>query len=171
MVITLVIGNFREIPLFPSKEEMFSSPNAQHLRKNRIAGEHYADLDDYLDMHFRLLHEDGFADVRKAVFHLHRGEISTKRLNGVKIYSKVPVVGTRLTDKGIFFQMNIGANTKINWARCKRLMTGALLCLSSDDFASDLLWAVVGNRDEKMLAKVETYLFFTRYVNTSLIVK
>lgn len=134
---------------------MFNSPNAPHLRKNKVEGEHYADLDDYLDMHFRLLHEDGFADIRKAVFHLHRGDIN-KRLNGVKVYRNVPVAGTRLNEKGVFFQMNIGAHTKINWARSKRLMTGALLCLSSDDFASDLLWAVVGNRDEKMLAKVST---------------
>ncbi len=140
--------------MFPSKEEMFNNPDAKHLRKNRVEGEHYADIDDYLDMHYRLLHEDGFADIRKAVYYIHRGEINTKRLNGVKIYWNVPVVGTHLTEKGIFFQMNIGANTKINWARSKRLMTGALLCLSSDDFASDLLWAVVGNRDEKMLAKV-----------------
>ena len=156
LITLLPAGDFRSIPLFPSKEEMFASPFAQHLRKNKVEGELYANLDDYLDMHYRLLHEDGFADIRKAVFNLHRGNIN-KRLNGVKIYPKVPVVGTRLDERGIFFQMNIGANTKINWARSKRLMTGALLCLSGDDFASDLLWATVASRDDKMLAKVYRY--------------
>lgn len=149
-------GNFRDIPLFPSKEEMFSSPTAKHLRKNKVAGEHYLDVDDYLDVQYRLLHEDGFADVRKAVYNIHRGNVGNNRLKGVKIYWHVPVVGTRLDQSGIFFQMHIGANSKINWARSKRLMTGALLCISSDDFASDLLWAVVRRRDNKQLARVST---------------
>ncbi len=132
---------------------MFNSPKAQHIRKNKVDGEAFADIDDYLDMHFRLLHEDGFADIRKAVYQIHQTGVLDKRLKGVKIYQG-PVVSQRLTDRGIFFQVNIGANTKINWARSKRLMTGALLCLSGDNFTSDLLWAVVANRDPKILAKV-----------------
>mgnify|MGYP001030771146 CR=1 FL=1 len=130
---------------------MFASPVARDLRKNKVEGEHYENVDDYLDMHFRLLHEDAFADLRRAVFNLHH-RIVDKRMTGVKIYTNALVLGTRLDFKGIFYQIQI--SNKINWARSKRLMPGSLLCLSSDSYASDLLWATVADRDEKKLTQV-----------------
>lgn len=130
---------------------MFASPVAKDLRKNKVEGEHYDNVDDYLDMHFRLLHEDGFADLRRAVYNLHNG-IADKRLTGVKIYNNVLVSSARLDFKGVFYQVQIAS--KINWARSKRLMPGSLLCLSCDNFAADLLWATVADRDETKLAQV-----------------
>jgi hypothetical protein len=62
----------------------------------------------------------------------------------------------------ISFQKGGNAKSAKMFLRSNRLMFGALVCLSSDDF-NTLHWATVQNRDEKFLVKGQVDLDFIGY--------
>ncbi|KAH3813306.1 NFX1-type zinc finger-containing protein 1-like [Dreissena polymorpha] len=146
--------DFRTIPVLPRIEEIkgFIQP---FLRKNKLSGQ-YEDVDDYLDVQFRLLREDFIGPLRDGITeYIKHNENKTKpnvRNTDVRLYRNVFVVGPELTEFGLSFKMKMEMTPglrKIHWELGKRLIYGSLVCLSVDEFDTLVLATVVDNKKIK----------------------
>lgn len=78
---------FRQIAVYPTKEEI-RSKKGNFLRKNRIE-RGYDDLDDYLDVQFRLLREDFIAPLRTGIQEILFDAPKDERSQDLYIYHQV----------------------------------------------------------------------------------
>ncbi|KAH3813292.1 hypothetical protein DPMN_141745 [Dreissena polymorpha] len=142
--------DFRTIPVLPRIEEIkgFIQP---FLRKNKLGGQ-YEDVDDYLDVQFRLLREDFIGPLRDGITEYIKNNESKAKSNirntDVRIYRNVIVVGPELAEFGLSFKMKMEMTTglrKIHWELGKRLIYGSLVCLSDNEFDTLVLATVIDN--------------------------
>ena len=163
--------DFRKLSVFPNREDIFKKEKP-FLREN-IMKKPFPSVDQYLDIHFRLLKEDSVAGLRNGCRDLEKRykqqqyskaavdkSSNARQQNDVIMYSDVvinePVIAKNRqgNTKGIVF--NIEFNSKhpsikrVNWARSKRLMYGSLVCLISTDF-NKVHFATVQDRNPDML--------------------
>ena len=166
--------DFRNLSVFPTVEDIFNK-KSPFLREN-IVNKPFSSVNQYLDIHFRLLKEDSLAGLRKGIQDLHRnyrrqqyGQAAVETLskssndrpqNDVIVYNNVtinePVTKRQVGTNGIVY--NVAFNSKhpsikrVNWKRSKRLMFGSLVCLISNDF-NKVHFATVQDRNPDMLAE------------------
>ena len=163
--------DFRKLSVFPNREDIFKK-RKPFLRENVIK-KPFPSVDQYLDIHFRLLKEDSLAGLRNGCRHLEKRykqqqyskaavdkSSNARQQNDVIVYSDVVIdeqviaKNRQGNTKGIVF--NIEFNSKhpsikrVNWARSKRLMYGSLVCLISTDF-NKVHFATVQDRNPDML--------------------
>jgi hypothetical protein len=133
-------NDFHDINLIPTSEDIFSEEQA-FVRPNLIRGA-YTSVGHYLDVQFRLLHEDFLCPVREGITEYVRKVESQKLRKGkpitnVRLYRKVMFLNPRVvTDRiGIVVDFDPEKRLKrIQWRHSKRFMYGSLLCFSQDNF-------------------------------------
>ena len=102
---------------------------------------------NYLDIVFRLLHEDAISDLRNAIGLMrglqakgaHKREMRKKlRENQVKIYDGLTIQSLEVTEGARCIQFRVPMSKKhlADWRIVKKLMGGALVLLSHDSFTT-----------------------------------
>ncbi|XP_046668354.1 NFX1-type zinc finger-containing protein 1-like [Homalodisca vitripennis] len=149
-----VPNKFRDLPLIPVKDDFLS--DKPFLRQNVVKGS-YKDVEQYLDIQFRLLREDFIAPIRAGIYE-YIENVSTphmkRKYTSVKIYPKVQFQYPYKSRDTFGFLINFDCDKKlprnINWEWNKRFMVGNLLLFSNDHFQTFYLATVV-ERDLKHL--------------------
>uniref|UniRef100_W5N812 Zinc finger, NFX1-type containing 1 n=1 Tax=Lepisosteus oculatus TaxID=7918 RepID=W5N812_LEPOC len=157
------VKNYRQMSIFPMYEDIHTT-DKPFMRPN-IIGKKFEDGNTYLDTHFRLLREDFVRPLRDGITQLLKFEgtdLRRGRFDDIRIYFNTRILSPICTPKGILHRVQFEThNLKgVNWENSKRLLFGALLCLSKDDFET-MIFATVANRDMKDLVKGITTLNFT----------
>ncbi|KAJ9575016.1 hypothetical protein L9F63_007818, partial [Diploptera punctata] len=144
-------NSFREINLIPTVNDIFS--RRPFVRPNIIKGS-YTSIEHYLDVQFRLLHEDFLCPMREGISeYIHRKEEKTGRISNVRIYKKVLFLSPRVVADRVGIVVNFDPDKrmkKMNWKNSKRFMYGSLLCFTQDNFRS-IMFGTVIEKNEKDL--------------------
>lgn len=133
-------NDFRHINLIPTSEDIFSEEEA-FVRPNLIRGA-YTDVEHYLDVQFRLLHEDFLCPIREGITEYVRRVESQKLQKGkpisnVRFYHKVVFLNPRVVTGRFGIVVNFDPEKRlkrIQWGSSKRFMYGSLLCFTQDNF-------------------------------------
>ena len=142
--------DFREISVYPTTDDL-EVDKAVFLRKNIVEGK-YQDVTHYLDVQFRLLREDFIGPLREGVNEIARGIGRDERNQNLRVYRNVEIVDTVCTNSGIVFgvRFDVRPLRRVNWENSKRLIFGAFLCLSKDNFRT-LVFATITERKAELL--------------------
>lgn len=151
--------DFRELTVYPTSAEVLSEDRS-FVRMNKVEGR-YRDIEEYLDIQFRLLREDFVGPLREGIgeyLKQKRGSSDRKKIHSVKVHPRIRFLATQnVKDQvGVRLQFELDARklTK-NFGRLensKRFMFGALVCFTKDDFQS-LIFGKIIDRDPKLLEK------------------
>ncbi len=146
-------NDFRTLSIMPTPEDMYSNGDP-FLRANVVKGS-YPDVETYLDVQFRLLREDFFRPIRKALLEYRELRESKKqvfRLDNVRLYNDVLILEPErgMGEDTFVIQFSTKATQRINWEGSKRLIYGSLLLLSADDFKTFLIFTVVDRKPEAL---------------------
>ncbi|XP_069679800.1 NFX1-type zinc finger-containing protein 1-like isoform X4 [Periplaneta americana] len=145
--------DFRKISVYPTPDEILTK-KLPFLRPNKTKGA-YSDVENYLDIQFRLLREDFVCPLREGIMNYLHSKPTKKnnRVHNVRIYKNVTFKSMKVTSNKIGVLVNFDPNfknKKISWINSKRFMFGSLLCFTDDDFRSIILATVI-DRDIKLL--------------------
>ena len=139
--------DFKEISIYPGQKEICSEEKP-FLRRNKTEKtEEYKDLNDYLDVQFRLLREDFVSPLREGIREINKKIPRDQRSQNLYIYENVEIMHTVCTRAGIVhcIHLDMRGLKKIPWEHSKRLIYGSFLCLSKDNFKT-MMFATVANR-------------------------
>ncbi|BFZ14774.1 hypothetical protein BsWGS_17813 [Bradybaena similaris] len=142
---------FRELSIIPTTADFDPAEDIVY-RANKVKGA-YGNINDYLDVQFRLLRADLILPLRQNIMKYLQGG-DHKNFRGMQVYTQVRIVRPVCHDKGLCFRLSFDVSSlrRVNWQVSQRLKYGSLLCLSADNF-NTYQCAVVENRDAKDLAK------------------
>jgi hypothetical protein len=101
---------------------------------------------------FRLLREDFIGPLREGVNEIAEGIGRNERNQNLRIYRNVQIVDTVCTNSGIVYRVRFDVRRlrRVNWENSKRLIFGAFLCLSKDNFKT-LVFATITERKVEQL--------------------
>lgn len=88
--------DFRQISVYPTSQEV-TNLECSFVRRNKVEGS-YRDVNEYLDIQFRLLREDFVAPLRQGVCEYIKQSIGgseRKKIFTVKVHPRVRFVGTQ----------------------------------------------------------------------------
>ncbi|KAJ8401480.1 hypothetical protein AAFF_G00383990 [Aldrovandia affinis] len=158
------VESFRNMSIFPTYEDVHMTKKP--LLRPNIVSETFRDIDTYLDTHFRLLREDFVKPLRDGISQLlcfDGTNLRQGRFNDIRIYFDARIIAPICTPKGILYHVKFETKSlkMIDWASSKRLLYGALVCLSVDGFET-MIFATVANRDVNDLKQGVTTLLFTQ---------
>ncbi|KAK2149494.1 hypothetical protein LSH36_449g01010 [Paralvinella palmiformis] len=141
-----------DLPLVPSSDELLISPEEDFANLRPVKLNHaYECCEDYFDTYFCLLRADCFSSLRASMRALLAGNLDYRDMN---VYTKVNIAGISITTHGLIIGLKITPQKMIkNWSVCTNLMYGNLLCISPSGSFTDVIWAVVADRDVKELQK------------------
>lgn len=162
--------DFRDLTHFPAVEDIVvDSYERPFLRPNKVnlkVHGPYEDVDDYLDVHYRLMREDFFRPLREGILEYRkslreRRKTNSKRairIQNIRVYEKVRLLHVETDIDGIgvvldFDPDNKFASSRIEWEQSKRFMNGSLLVLSADEEFSSIVLVMVSKREPKALLK------------------
>ncbi|XP_041100383.1 NFX1-type zinc finger-containing protein 1-like isoform X2 [Polyodon spathula] len=159
----LDIEDFRYMSIFPTYEDIHLT--AKPFMRPNIIGQRFEDTKTYLDTHFRLLREDFIRPLRDGISQVLKfdgKDLRKGRFDDIRIYLNAYILSPICTHKGILYRVQFGIDNlkSVNWESSKRLLYGALVCLSRDNFET-MIFATVANRDVKDLQNGITTLDFT----------
>ena len=142
--------DFREISVYPTTNDL-EVDKVVFLRKNIVEGK-YQDVSHYLDVQFRLLREDFIGPLREGVNEIAEGFGRDERNQNLRIYRNVVIVDTVCTNTGIVhcIRFDVRPLRRVKWENSRRLIFGAFLCLSKDNFKS-LVFATIAERKAEQL--------------------
>ena len=142
--------DFREISVYPTTNDL-EVDKVVFLRKNIVEGK-YQDVSHYLDVQFRLLREDFIGPLREGVNEIAGGLGRDERNQNLRIYRNVVIVDTACTNTGIVhcIRFDVRPLRRVKWENSKRLIFGAFLCLSKDNFKT-LVFATIAERKAEQL--------------------
>jgi len=153
---------FRRLSVVPTSQDLHGQRDP-YLSKNLIFGQ-YTNVNDYLDVQFRLLREDLIRPLREGLAKLLEWKKygSNNRLKtDLKLYNKVHIVSPNFGTQGLIYKINFDVKhfRHVVWERSKRLNFGSLVCLSSDQFKT-ILVATVAEREVASIRQGEIHLLF-----------
>ncbi|XP_075772705.1 NFX1-type zinc finger-containing protein 1-like isoform X2 [Pelodiscus sinensis] len=141
--------DFHAIPVFPTPEELFVGAGPG-LQRNRPVGP-FESATAYLDTHFRLLREDFVRPLREGIsahFSLPSVFGGAGRPRGqLRLYRHVQLVKAGTSPAGAVYLARLPRGAAP--ASSKRLLSGSLTCLISDDCAQVLFGTVVGGSQQE----------------------
>ena len=127
-------NDFRMVSVMPTFDDIFPT-RLPFLRKIKATGG-YSDLSEYLDVQFRLLHEDFVQPLRQGVREYLISVDNPRQHVSVRTYRAVRVLGSGFRNE--WFVHTVTFDTKklahVQWEHSKRLIYGTLVCLSNDNF-------------------------------------
>ncbi|XP_054840650.1 NFX1-type zinc finger-containing protein 1-like [Eublepharis macularius] len=143
--------DFHLIPVFPTPEDIFLEPTWK-LKPNIIVGKYRSDA-AYLDTHFRLLREDLVKPLRDGIsaqFTLQNLFSGSEKVRGeLLLYQNVWLVQVGASPSGVMYLAKYVSKQKAAPVSSKRLLSGSLVCLISNDSHHVLFGTVAGcNRKE-----------------------
>ncbi|RUS68467.1 hypothetical protein EGW08_023771 [Elysia chlorotica] len=113
----------------------------------------YEDKHHYFDVQFRLLKQDFVIPLREGIQQFKQSGM-TKHFNSsdLRLYYDVHILGIVTTYDGIDHVLKFDTSKlkSVKWDFSKRLIFGALVCLSKDGFQT-IAMATISNRDAKAL--------------------
>ena len=156
--------NFRFLPILPDDKDL-QWDEKPFLRANKAKGK-YDNLDEYLDIQFRLLREDYIQPLRQGIRQYKEGivgEVNRKKFKDIRLYFNVQILNPVCTSSGIcnVLQFEIEPFKKTNWNASKRLLYGSLVCLSGNDF-DNLYFGIITDRKLKDLESGQVQVLFER---------
>ncbi|PSN54487.1 hypothetical protein C0J52_05534 [Blattella germanica] len=148
-------NNFRNINLIPTSDDIFAKEHV-FVRPNLIRGA-YTSVEHYLDVHFRLLHEDFLNPMREGINEFVK-KVETQKIRknkpitNVRFYPNVVFLRPKVVNDriGITVNFDIKKFKNINWRTSKRFMYGSLLCFTQDNFRTFFFGTII-EREEKDL--------------------
>lgn len=152
-------NDFREMTVYPTSADILSQ-ETPFLREN-IIDRRYKNVNDYLDIHFRLLRDDFVRPLREGIrdYRMQQsGQHKIKKIHTVKVHPKVQFLGSHSVKDQVGYKVQFESNLKKlsrslgRLENSKRFMFGALVCFTRDNFAS-LIFGKIIDRDIKMLEK------------------
>lgn len=153
-------NDFREISVYPSAAEITIN-ESPFLRPN-IVDRPYENINQYLDIQFRLLREDFVRPLREGICRYLK-EPTTKKIDNIKIYPIISFLcSEQVNEQNCYrIQFDWGKNKmrKVNYEQSRRFIFGSLLCFTPDNFMSILFGKVV-QRDVKDLEKGQLIIGF-----------
>ncbi|KAM4688146.1 NFX1-type zinc finger-containing protein 1-like [Discoglossus pictus] len=155
--------DFRSLSIYPTHQDIYLDQNPS-MRPNIIDGS-YLDGKSYLDTHFRLLREDFIRPLRDGISQLlllKSKDLAKIKLDDIRIYFDIRISFPVCTRNGIVHQIEFSTRnlTQVRWESSKRLLYGALVCLSKDNF-ENMFFATVADRNVKDLQNGIITLMFT----------
>ncbi|KAF9909958.1 NFX1-type zinc finger-containing protein 1 [Linnemannia zychae] len=137
--------NFRFQSVFPTDADInedYPEPAENIVHKAYDSTEHY------LETHFRLLRADCILPVRDAIQSYRYGTVDD---NDMTKYINVRPIALLFANIGLVHRMSfIVEGHRVNWRQSKRLIPGAIVCLSVDNF-EHFRFATVVERDLEFL--------------------
>ncbi|CAL8340356.1 unnamed protein product [Merluccius merluccius] len=163
------LENYRTIPIYPTREE-FHENKRPYLRPNVTTRKH-ADMETYLDTHYRLLREDFVRPLREGIQkliwgHLDMGknaeQLKKERFDDISVYFDVKLEMPLCTRSGLAYVIRFDTKPLkfVHWENSKRLLYGSLVCLSYDNFES-FLFATISERELKDLKEGRIQVIFS----------
>ena len=144
--------DFRAICIVPTSQEV--AENEQPFLRPNIVGGGFKDLNQYLDIQFRLLREDLVGPLREGIATLPEDEVRRRRgsPNDLRLYHNARVRQPVCTFSGMTHQVqfDISRLYRVNWNHSRRLIYGSLLCFSNDHFKNIKLATVVNRKPEEL---------------------
>nr|XP_022295270.1 NFX1-type zinc finger-containing protein 1-like [Crassostrea virginica] len=162
--------DFHDLSVLPTIQDLQFNKKPI-LRVNKTKGG-YDNLQQYLDIQFRLLREDYLHPLREGILD-YRRELEDASLSGkkqqtdIRIYENVEVIRPVCSNQGVrhVIRFDNAKLTKIRWESSRRLLYGSLLCLSPDGFQT-MLFATVTERQIEDLANGYVEVQFTEEAKT-----
>ncbi|XP_046375695.2 NFX1-type zinc finger-containing protein 1-like [Haliotis rufescens] len=141
--------NFRHIKLMPTNDDINPSMKPS-LTKNKAVGR-YTDVDEYLDVQYRLLREDFIQPLREGVSE-YQDLLAMKDRKTIRLYQNVLVRRFFCSEDGIVYrlQFDVSKLSQVDWGNTKRLMYGSMVCISSDNFKT-VRFAIISDRKPEKL--------------------
>ena len=161
--------HFRDISIVPKPYRInILAQRSAHLKANIIKGP-FDYLDQYLDVHFRLLREEFMSPLRNGLQqYLDSISADDKRQRNpfIRVYKEVCIIAP-VVKKELMFTVtfNVSRMQRINWEYSKRLLHGALVCLSSDNFKT-MHFGTIAERDPCSLKRGITRVRFEKGIKT-----
>lgn len=128
------------------------------LRKN-LRDKPFENLDDYLDIQFRLLREDCISQLRNGIFeYIHTKYVErsvAKRIQDARLYKNVTIEeGREMTLDGPLYTIKLDMNQvkRTRWEGSKRMLYGSLLCLLPDSYRT-LYFGIIAESDTDAIKK------------------
>ena len=151
-------NNFREIPVLPT-EFLLKHGETLFVRQNRIYGG-YNDVEHYLDVQFRLLHEDFLRPLREGIQaycsflagftnnELNNNNSRSFRHDDLRVYHRVQIKNIEGNNDGVTWLIEIDAQKKTKTSWKNKLLPGNLVCFSSDNFET-IYFGTIANRSNE----------------------
>ncbi|KAG1652739.1 NFX1-type zinc finger-containing protein 1 [Nymphon striatum] len=135
---------FREIKILPQHSELIKN-TAPSIQSNKVRSK-YKDLEEYLDIQFRLLREDFMAPLREVISTCCK-EKNIKKLKENRICRKLifeNVVINSIERRQFYdsfyniYWLDLSVHRKkfINFEHCKRFLTGDIVCIFNITFTA-----------------------------------
>lgn len=148
-------NNFRNIPILPTLDDLQTKP---FFRPN-LRDTPFENLDDYLDIQFRLLREDCISQLRNGIFeYIHTKYVErseARRIQDVRLYKHVTIEeGREMTLDGPMYTIKLDMNQvkRTRWEGGKRMLYGSLLCLIPDSYRR-LYFGIIAESDTDAIKK------------------
>ncbi|XP_067120912.1 NFX1-type zinc finger-containing protein 1-like isoform X2 [Centruroides vittatus] len=152
--------DYKTIPIFPTKDDFVNK--RPFLRPNIVKGNYFS-VNHYLDVQFRLLREDYVRPLRENLESYKQSSNQKGAEKKFRVYNNVQVLCPYNTEGGIvhLISFDVKPFSRVQWEVSKRLLTGSLLCFSSDNFET-MKFATVANRDPSKLRKGQLEVHFEK---------
>ncbi|XP_034235841.1 NFX1-type zinc finger-containing protein 1-like [Thrips palmi] len=161
-------SDFRELTHFPTLEDIVVDNHMKpFLRPNKVDPKvhgTYENVDDYLDVQFRLMREDFVRPLREGVSRFRESRDARQncnnkrpsRIQNIRVYENVRMLHVERDNSGnvgivLDFDPQKRYASNIKWEYSKRLMIGSLLVLSEDEQFSKIVLVTVTKRDIREL--------------------
>ncbi|CAL1544824.1 unnamed protein product, partial [Lymnaea stagnalis] len=140
--------NFMDLPVVPTVYDL--REDARPFVRRAVTEGVYEDINQYLDIEFRLMRQDFILPLKKGINEFIKSGLK-KNFNcqDLRVYFNVHIVGT-IFDEGLDHLLQFEVLKGIKWDSSKRLMFGSLLCLSKDNFET-VVFATVARREASSL--------------------
>ena len=151
--------DYRRLSVTPTVDDI-TSGNEPYLRPIKSQGK-YTDGKEYLDIQFRLLKEDLVGPLREGIGEITMGLSREERKHDIKLYKGVRIISPIFKRGGTTHRIQFDATglQHIIWEHSKLLISGTLLCFSTDNFKT-CMFATIVNRDAKLLKEGVTDVKF-----------
>lgn len=155
------VADFKNVEVVPGYRELEPLTEAQLklIRRRMPEKGDLMNAHNYLDIVFRLLHEDAIADLRNGIDQLRKfqekgadkNEIRKGlKDNQVKIYENLTIQSLEVTEGARCIQFRLPQHKKrlVDWRISKKLMGGSLVILTCDGFQNFVI-GLLKNGDSK----------------------
>ncbi|ESO06284.1 hypothetical protein HELRODRAFT_65033 [Helobdella robusta] len=159
-------NNFRDLSVFPDIKNDLLICDEPFLRPIEPKKK-FDDIEQYLDIHFRLLKEDFVRPLRNGIkeYLASHEDFSVNKLKkkffDIKVYQKAQILNPECSTNGISYRIifDVSKLQNVKWEYSKRFIYGSLLCFSHDNFESIFIATVVDRKPELLTHGILTVKF------------
>ncbi|KAK6982097.1 NFX1-type zinc finger-containing protein 1 [Biomphalaria glabrata] len=126
--------DFITIPAIPTDSDFL--PNTKPFVRKAKVKEPYKSVPHYLDVQFRLMRLDFIMPLKNGISELRakKGVFQKFRCSDIRIYYILHIEPTDITSGYFQLKFDLQRCKRVDWENTDRLMTGSLICLSTNSF-------------------------------------